>query len=246
MEPEDIAAAAALLADAHRTGGHIDALPATSIPSTTVEAHAIQDAVVKLLGEPVVGWKISGTSSDKAAHGAILSSRMLSSPATLSSSLVPLMGVEAEVAFRALHDVPPRDTPYERAEIRKSFVAFAAIEVVDSRFTSYSGTPVLHRLCDLMSNGGLIHDEPNKGWLRLDLNTIDVKLEVDGQTVVKSRGGHADGDPLLPVIAFANAHGVQAGQVVTSGTFTGLTFAKPGETVRCSFEGLGSVAVTFS
>lgn len=246
MEPEDIAAVAALLADAHRTGGHIDALPPASIPSTTAEAHAIQDAVVQLLGEPVVGWKVSGTSSEKAAHGAILASRMLSSPATLLSSLVPLMGVEGEVAFRALHDVPPRDTPYDRAEISQSFAALAAIEVVDSRFTSYSETPVIHRLCDLMSNGGLIHDEPNEDWQRLDLHTIDVTLEVDGETVVRSHGGHADGDPLLPVIAFANTHGVRADQVVTSGTFTGLTFAKPGETVRCSFEGLGSVTVTFS
>jgi 2-keto-4-pentenoate hydratase len=39
--------------------------------------------------------------------------------------------------------------------------------------------------------------------------------------------------------------GAKAGQIVTTGTYTGLAFAKPGQTVVASFAGIGAVEVTF-
>jgi 2-keto-4-pentenoate hydratase len=63
-------------------------------------------------------------------------------------------------------------------------------------------------------------------------------------------GGHPNTDPLLPAIALVNdlrkRSGVCEGQVMTTGTYTGLNFAKPGQTVTASFEGFGWAAVTFA
>jgi 2-keto-4-pentenoate hydratase len=37
--------------------------------------------------------------------------------------------------------------------------------------------------------------------------------------------------------------GVRAGQVVTTGSYTGLNFAKPGQKISAIFEGFGSADV---
>jgi 2-keto-4-pentenoate hydratase len=74
-----------------------------------------------------------------------------------------------------------------------------------------------------------------------------VTLTIGGAEIVRRNGGHATGDPLLPAVALVNdlPGGAKAGQVVTTGTYTGIAFAKPGQTVVASFAGFGPVEVTF-
>ena len=54
-------------------------------------------------------------------------------------------------------------------------------------------------------------------------------------------------DPLLPAVALVNElpGGAKAGQIVTTGTYTGLNFAKPGQTAVATFAGFGTVEVSF-
>ncbi len=84
-------------------------------------------------------------------------------------------------------------------------------------------------------------------WQKFDLSRLDVRLEIDGKVVVQHIGGHAAGDPLLPAIELVNdlrhTTGVAAGRVITTGTYTGLNYAEPGQHVRVVFEGFGSVEV---
>jgi 2-keto-4-pentenoate hydratase len=84
-------------------------------------------------------------------------------------------------------------------------------------------------------------------WRKLDLPNIAVTLTVGGVELVRRNGGHPAGDPLLPAVALVNElpAGVKAGQFVTTGTYTGLTHAKPGQTAVATFAGFGDVAVTF-
>jgi 2-keto-4-pentenoate hydratase len=250
MERRDIERAAALLADAHQSGSHIDDLPEGLHPADIAEAHAVQDEVVRLIGEEVAGWKVAGTLPDEVMRGAVLASRLQRSPGDFPAGMVPLLGIEGEVAFRFLRDVLGRSRPYSRADLAADVVAVPAIEVVDSRFVSYTGTPVVHRLCDLMSNGGLVVGDPLDDWDHLDYRTIGVAMDVDGQRVMDTTGGHRDGDPLLPALAFVNSlpegSSVRAGQIVTTGTFTGLRYGQRGEDVQVTFSDLGSVRVHFS
>ena len=135
-------------------------------------------------------------------------------------------------------------------DIRAAATALAAIEVVDTRFQSYSGTPPLDRLCDCMSNGALVCGAPREDWRGLDLARLPVTLTADGEVIARSVGGHANGDPLLPAVALANelrtGPGIAAGQIVTTGTFTGLLFARPGMRIVASFEGFAPVELTFA
>ena len=58
---------------------------------------------------------------------------------------------------------------------------------------------------------------------------------------MKRNGGHAAGNPLLPAVALVNdlPRGIKAGQFITTGTYTGMTFAKWGRRWLWNLRGLG-------
>ncbi|MCC7046827.1 MAG: hypothetical protein IT562_08960 [Alphaproteobacteria bacterium] len=254
MDQLSIARAARLLAEARRTRRRLDGLPASCRPATVDDALAIQAATVALLEDPVgawpVGaWKVGAPVAGRLVRGAILRSRIFGSPAAVRAADMPLLGVEAEIAFRFDHGLPGRARDYTYEEVAAAATALAAIEIVDSRYADYAGAPMLDKIADCVSNGGLVCGTVRADWRDIDLASLTASLAIDGATVARQSGGHATRDPLLPAVAFANDRrnegGLPAGVIVTTGTFTGLTFAKAGQSVLATFEGFGSAAVTF-
>ncbi len=172
------------------------------------------------------------------------------SPARFAPAEVPHLGVEAEIAFRFTRDLPARPTPYDREELRASVTAMPAIEVVSSRFRDPRSRPPLEQLADGIANGGLVLGAELRDWSHLDLPRLQVTLLVNGAPVVQQQGGHPIGDPLGVALALVNMmrpdRGVRAGQVVTTGSWTGLRFLTPGDRCVARFEGLGEAAATFA
>jgi 2-keto-4-pentenoate hydratase len=247
MNPQAIRQAAALLIEARRTGVLLDALPAACCPQNVDDAHAIQDATIAALGDRVAGWKVGSALDGKVVRGAILQSRILASGATIAASMVPLLGVEAEVAFHFDRALGPRERAYEYDEVAAAVTAFPAIEIVDSRFRDYRNAPLIERIADCVSNGAFVSGASVRRWRDSDLSKLDARIEADGEVMTRRTGGHPSGDPLLPAIDLANdlrhTTGVLAGQLMTTGTYTGLNFAKSGQRIRATFDGFGSVEV---
>ena len=250
MTPDAITEAVDVLCEARARGPTLEALPASCRPATLSEAHAVQLATASRLADTIGGWKVGATPDGGVAHGALLRSRIHASGARLPAHAMPLLGVEAEIAFRFERDMPPRGRAYAYEEVAEGVVALCAIEVVDSRFKRYPDAPFLDRVADCMSNGALICGAPEPRWRAFDLVRLDAELAFDGRTVVRRTGGHPTKDPLLPAVALANdlraESGIVAGQIVTTGTYTGLNFAKAGQAVTATFHGFGSVSVTFA
>jgi 2-keto-4-pentenoate hydratase len=250
MADKAIEEAAALLIRARRTGERLTELPAACRPRTVEAAHAIQDAVTAGLGARAGGWKVNAPPDAELQRGVLFESLIFASPARIPARQVPLLGIEAEIAFRLSRDLPARDTPYARDEIADALVAFAAIEVVDSRFRDHDKVTALERLADDIINGAFVYGAPCENWRALDLKRLPVRQTVDGQVTVEKVGGHPTGDPLQPAEALINhmrtRGGMKAGLRITTGSCTGLTFAQPGQTVTATFEGLGTVEVTFT
>lgn len=249
MTPEAIAGAARILTESRRRGQLLDALPAALRPETLDDAHAIQEATATQLAEAIAGWKVSATPDGRVARGALLRSRLYPSGSRIAADAMPLLGVEAEIAFRFDRDLAPRGRPYDYDDVAAAVTAVPAIEVVDSRFRDYPNAPLLDRIADCMSNGAFIYGQAQASWRDCDLGALDVELIIDERSIVRRSGGHPTKDPLLPAVALANdlrsGSGVRAGQIVTTGTYTGLNFAQPGQTVRAVFHGFGAVAVQF-
>lgn len=247
MHRSAIEAAAHALAEAWRSGHRLATLPEGARPQNVDDAHMIQDATVAALGEKIVGWKVSVVDG-VVNRGVLLASRALRSPARMRAADVPMLGVEAEIAFRLDRDLPPREAPYTKEEIATCATALAAIEVVDTRFANYADTPVIDRLADFISNGGFVAGTVRPDWRTIDLAALKATLLINGQTVVERVGGHVTGDPIIPAIALINAlrdQGIAKDRVITTGTFTGLHLAKPGDRVEARFEGFGNVELAF-
>jgi 2-keto-4-pentenoate hydratase len=242
--------AAELLAGMHRGARRLAALPDGLEPRDAADAMAMQAALVRRLDEPVMGWKVGAETDGVLLHGAILRSRIHHSPATIPAATVAPIGVEAEIAFLFDHDAPAREAEYGYHEVQAITTPFVAIEVVSSRFANYLDAPFLDRVADLVSNGAFVRGTERPDLRLADLSDLDATLAIDGKVVVRRRGGHASGDPRLPMVALVNrlrhGPGVREGQFMTTGTCTGLEFAAPGQSVEAGFAGVGAASVRFT
>ena len=244
MTESEIETAAQLLAEARRSGMLIDALPV--VPSSVAEAHAIQDRVAALIGQQVGGFKVGGAPGEP-TRGLIFAPMIRPSPAQMSEAEVPHLGVEGEIAFRFTRDLPVADRPYTRGQVAQSVAVSAAIEIVSGRYRDPRGRPGLEQLADCTINGGLVFGEEIADWSHLDLPNLRITMLVNGEQVFQKRGGHPTGDPLAAAVTLANMlpDGVKAGQIVTTGSWTGMDFLKPDDHCLVRFDGLGEAEVVF-
>lgn len=219
-------------------------------PADSTQAYAIQERVSQALGT-VAGWKTGATAPDAPAIAAPLpASRVWASPAKLVAGEFRGRGIELEVAFLLGQDLPPRDQDYSPEEVLAAVAgAYAAIEVVESRFAEMSQVPPLWKLADHQCNGGFVSGSGVSAWQHLDLAQITVELWVDDVAVLSQQGGNPVGDPrgLLPFLAnhCRGRGGLQAGSWITTGSYTGILPVAADATVVGRVAGIGEVQLQF-
>lgn len=232
---------------AHASGKWIENLPA--VPSSIAEAHAIQDRVAALLGEAVGAFKTSTLVGGEARRGLIFARMIRPSPARIAPTEVPHLLVESEIAFRFTRDLPARAVPYTRDDVAEALIALPAIEVVSSRFSDIRSRSPLEQVADNMVNGALVPGKETRRRSHLDFPSLRVELLVNGKSVLDRQGGHPTNDPLGVAVTLVNAMreagGVTTGQMVTTGSWTGLHALRPGDRCTARFEKLGSAEVIF-
>src|SRR3546814_579503 len=237
-----------LLLEARRARRPVD-LPENGPEPTLEDAHAIQDRVVAALGGNG-GWKVGAPSrTAEPSCSPLPGRRVFRGPARLPAAEYGRLGIEAEIAFRITSDLPPRDTPYTRSEVVAGVGAVcAAIEVVDRRWRAWPRIAPGWHAADLSANGALIHGKGLSAWHEIDLSIQPVRLEIEGQPPAEAVGGNTAGDPVRLLVWLANhaaqhGTGLQVGDVVTTGSCTGMSFAEPGNRVRATLQGIGEVEV---
>lgn len=254
MTDSDIERACALLIEAHRHGRRFaaQAQPGPSGPSDVYRIHA---GVVGALapGVRIDTWKVSPPRGDMPATASpVLPGCRLVSPAQVRATGLLLLGIEAELAFRFAADLPPRASPYPDGEVLAAVDRIlVAIELCDTRLADWEQAPPLWRLADLQSGAWLVVGEGRREWRGIDFVHQEVELSINGQVRVRERGTHPTVDPsrLLPAIAAhcaRHADGLRAGDTVTTGSWTGMTRAAPGDLVRVQFFGIGTAELALS
>ena len=250
MDKQHCVQAANLLVEARRSMQPIASLPEACRPASVTEAHDIQDATTAALDKAVGAFKAMAPPGGEPNRGVIYQGTILPTPARMPAAEVPACGVEGEVAFIFRRDLPPRSRPYTRDEVSAVVDPLAAIEVIHSRYADRNTVSNLENLADSISNGGFVHAPPVADWRGLKLGELNVRLTVNGETVLQKDGGHPTGDPLGVAVVLVNMMrdkaGVRAGQFVTCGSWTGLRFLKPGDVCGVTFAGLGAAEVTFT
>jgi 2-keto-4-pentenoate hydratase len=246
------AALAELLLAARRSGRRIDALPPGLVPATAEQAYAVQDKVAAALGR-IVGWKVGAASPEAEPNCAPLFADLVAaSPARWPAARFPLRGIEGELAFRFGRSLPPRAESYGEDEVWDAVdTLHPAIELVDSRFADFRAMDKLALLADNQSNGAFCHGAPIGQWRDVDFLRQPASLVIDGKEAASAVGGNAAGHPRRLLAWLANhcagrGRGLRAGDIVTTGTHTGLVFLAPGQTATVRFPGLGEAALTLT
>ncbi len=249
MNENDINAAAKLLAEARRTGAKRTPLPLELQPKSIDEGHAIQDATMVLLNATVGGWKVGLDKTGTMSRAPILKEVVQTNPGHVEKSSTHLRGIEAEIAFRFLKDLPARDRDYSRSEVEDAVEAFPAIELLDSRYAEPGPLSTLEKLADCIIQGGIVCGTPRPDWRSIDWSKLEIVLTVDGTDISAGTGTHPVGDPVAPVVALVNAlrktSGVRTGQIMTAGTWTGVNFVGPDSLAVANFDGFEPVLVQF-
>ena len=251
MQTTRIEELARLLVDARLHRRKLDAVPAGLGPQSASEGLAVQAEVTRLLGHEIAAWKAATPLVGEPTRAPIGRPLVFQSGALLAPADYPMLIIEAEIGFELARDLPAREQPYTRAEVASAVgQARAAIEVADSRLANFHSAPAWDRVADNMGNGAIVLGTGRSDWQTLDFAQMAVALDIGAETVVARVGSHPSRDPLAPVVWLAqelqHTIGLRAGQNVITGSWTGMTTARAGDTVRVRFDGLGQVSVQFS
>lgn len=225
-------------------------LPEALRPATAAEAYLVQQAVMAGLGD-IGGWKV-GYSPDAGTFtcAPIPRAAIWHGPAAVDAACTD-RGVEGEIAVTLGADLPPRAAPYGEADLHAAIQsAHPAIEVLQSRFTDPAGSDKLSLLADSLSNHALVVGPAMPHWDGVDLRHETVRVLVDGAEV-KTGTGNPGGEMLRLLVWLANtgatwAGGLRAGQVVTTGSWTGADTVPPGGTAQIVFAHMGATGVSFA
>ena len=245
--------AARLLLSARRDPTQkLHSLPEAMRPKTGEQAYLVQRAIMAELGGGIGGWKVGSPHPTGPFTCAPLpAAGVQASPGHVSTEHCTDGGVEAEVAVTLARDLPPRDAPYGEEEVMAAIAsAHPAIEVLQSRFVDPDRVDPLSALADSLTHFGLVVGPAVAEWRSVDWAAEGVALQVNGQEM-KRRTGNPGGDMPRLLAWLANhgarwAGGLRAGQVVTTGSWTGKDFVPPGAEVRIAFDHAGDAALRFS
>jgi 2-keto-4-pentenoate hydratase len=242
--------AAAELVQARRSGRRLASLPDDLVPRDEDAAYAVQSEVMTLLGATIGGWKVGAANPTAAPSAAPLFAGLVApSPATFAATPESFRAVEAELALRLARDLPARAAPYGEDEAWDAVAAIhVALELLDSRYVDRARMPAAALLADNLSNGGFTFGPAIAGWRSIDFGTVKASLLIDGETAKSAVGGNPAGHPRRLLAWLANhaasrGAALQSGQVVTTGSHTGITIAPLGARVVARFEGLGEAVL---
>ena len=220
-------------------------------PADAAAAYFIQHSIMAGLGR-IGGWKVGSAGPTGPFTCAPLpASHILPSPARVTQSECPDRGVEAEIALRLRSDLPPRDLPYGRDELLDAIEsAHPAIELLQSRYRKVDDVDPLSALADSLSHYGLVFGPAIPGWNTIDFDREGVRVLADGREIKRATGNPA-GDMLRLLAWLADqgarwAGGLKAGQIVTTGSWTGKDFVAEGATVEMVFDHCGTVSATYA
>ena len=240
---------AARIAQARRTHAPFPFEPALAVPDMAA-AYRTQADVANALGAKIIGWKV-GFAPDGGAPWAapILDCDMRESGGTHALPPGASVKIEAELGIRLARDLPPRLFPYGRGEILDSISEiFVGIELIVSRFSNVTEADFISKVADSFSNGAYAIGARTSDFRTLDLARLHCRLTVDGHVFNDRTGGHSDGDPLIPLVAWANAQadqlgGLRAGHFVTLGTLNVPVPMDRAARIEACLDGIGKATL---
>jgi len=252
---------AQLLAALRREGRQQSGLDARLMPPDKPTAYRIAQMVVEELGLPIAGWKIAAMKeemqtalrTETAIYGRVFAPMVKASPLSVVHAQLSSPIPEAEYEVRLASDLPPRAAPYTIEEVREAVASLhPGLELAECRFLHDAAFPDLPAiLADGAGASTIVYGPPIDNWRSRDIAGQEVALHCNGLLRRKGSAAAAIDEPMVALAWLANelsrtGIGLQAGQMISTGTLTGMLAPKPGETYLADFGALGSATVSFA
>ena len=219
-------------------------------------AEAFQAAAVAALGGEPCGFKVGATSSEvqhllqcrEPIYAPLLREHVLASGATFSLP-AGLMGIECEFGFVIGRDFPAANETADIAAARAAIAeCFVGLELVGRRVAPDVPLNEVTAIADFSLDVAVVRGAPIRDWERHDLATMPVRAVVDAATLASGSGAAVLGHPLNSLLWLATAlskRGAQLrkGEIIFTGTCTGITKVAAGQLFEGRFGGLPAVEV---
>jgi 2-keto-4-pentenoate hydratase len=218
-------------------------------PTDAAEAYPISAAVNAKLGEAIGGWKVGALPGIGAPMGApMYASGFIANDGVFKLKPGRPMIPEVEIAVRLARDLPPRAAPYTRDDMLDAAAELLlGFELIERRIPR-KDAPFALNLADDLGNIGYVIGPAVKDVRKLDLAALHCRFWMGADLVVDRKGGERPGDPLTPMINWANAPldrlgGMKAGHIVTLGSLTPMKEVTAPMKLVAELEGFGRISV---
>ncbi|MDP2242374.1 fumarylacetoacetate hydrolase family protein [Pseudomonas sp.] len=218
--------------------------------SNEAQAYAVQHHVAQALGwfadGPARAWKLGGAPSTFISAAGVPSAAIHLSGWQASPDCCYAFGIECELLVRLGCDLD------EHTDLATAYSAVDAwlpgIELCDSRWLHAEQASALLCLADQQLNRALIMGPPSVLECQPDWSKQTAEVRVNGVQQVRKTGSHPFTQPLnsLPWLArHAKAQGnpLRAGDIVATGSWTGIYWAPAGARVDVEFANFGQVTL---
>lgn len=230
-------------------------------PADLDSAYQTAGLVAEELGWQVGGWKIAAFKQEmqqalrtsRPIYGRVYEPFIVTTP--LSVEHRSLTGPLPEVEYQARlgRDLPPRETAYSVAEVTEAVDSLhPGIEIGECRFTHDSQFPPLNViLADGAGSGHLITGPKIDDWRNRNVAGQRATLSRNGEIKRAGTAAAAIDHPMVPLTWLANelsrtGVGLKEGELISTGTLTGMIAGNPGETYVADYGEFGSVRVSFT
>jgi 2-keto-4-pentenoate hydratase len=249
---------AALCVQARQTATPITQFPAAVEPVSLEEAYFTQDAMADLIepkgSVPARAWKVGAPAADAMPmFGPMIAGWIVPDGSVLGEKRHRLRGLEAEVAFKLGRALPVRSTPYTRQEVIDAIEScHPVIEELESAVPVIKQAPKMTALGDLGMHGGFIYGPAVENWQSIDIAKERVTLSIDGKVEVDRVASNSAGTDLIRMLVYlanegaARTGGLEKGTWITTGSWTGNSFATAGQRCDVEFANVGKVSVKFA
>ena len=256
MDSDEILHFGAALAAARKSRNLAD-VPLTLIASIE-EAEGVQEAAIDAYGGAIVGYSIQATSAitrrllgcEGPIFGLLTDKEVFQSGEHL---LLPrgVLGAGCSLSFTLARPFPNETEEITRETVRDAIVTcWLGLEVLGRRVAGSTPLNEWTAIADFGLQLALIQGPRVDRWLDLDLVSMRATVRVNGVPVLSGCGADVMGDPLDAVAWLARAlkargRELEAGEIVATGTCTGLLQVVPGQIVEADFGDLGCVEAAF-
>lgn len=255
ISAQQVELAASRLVSRRIAGGQGGVLSVDCRPSDNEQAFSIQTEVSRQwceqLNDSIGGWKCLQPIEGKWVVAPIFTSTINTVPPIPVWPTKQIIRIEPELAFYFGQDLAVRSEPYLAHEVDAAISrTHMALELIYNRHSDPAQCTHYDNLADGLVNQGLFVGPQVNAEQAKQASLINMSLVYAGHASTLA-GKHPNGPPrtaLYWLVEFLRQQGIgiQAGQVVITGTYAGVLEVPLDTDIKLEYQGLGEMQVNFT